>query len=423
MGHVEGDAARPLPEAGEEVGLMALALEFYRSAPKYLGTRTLGSKAPGLVTAGLAPLRLVTQKDPEPKREGWARVKPRLSGICGSDLSTIAGRSSLYFSPLVSLPFVPGHEVVGELLDDVGDLVAGQRVVISSVLGCAARGEDPPCENCASGQVGRCDRVTVGHLKPGLQTGYCNETGGGWSRLMLAHRSQLWPVPEQMSDQTAVLIEPLACAIHATFRAEIPAGGTVHVVGAGTVGILTLIAIKALTKADHVVVAAKHQRQRAAATMAGADDVVRPEHAVKAVRRTDHAVKLTPERGMDFLLGGVDVAIECTGSSSALDLALRTTKAGGRVVVSGIPGSGADLTPLWFRELELAGAYTSGVESLGKGVTRPTFEMAMDLASNLPILEELVGATYPLDRWREALDHAMAAGKLGTFKVAFAPQT
>jgi threonine dehydrogenase-like Zn-dependent dehydrogenase len=406
---------------------MALALEFYRSAPKYLGSRTLGSKAPklladGLVTAGLAPLRLVTQKDPEPTREGWARVKPRLSGICGSDLSTIAGRSSLYFSPLVSLPFVPGHEVVGELLDDVGDLVAWQRVVIASVLGCAARGEDPLCEHCASGQVGRCDRVTVGHLKPGLQTGYCSETGGGWSRLMLAHRSQLWPVPDGMSDQTAELIEPFACAIDATLRAQIPAGGTGHGVGAGTVGILTLIAITALTKVDHVVVAAKHQRQRAAATMAGADDVVRPEHAVKAVRRTDHAVKLTPERGMDFLLGGADVAIECTGSSSALDLALRTTKAGGRVVLSGIPGRGADLTPLWFRELELAGAYTSGVEDLGKGVVRPTFELAMDLASNLPMLEELVGATYPLDRWREALDHAMTAGKLGTFKVAFAPQ-
>jgi len=406
---------------------VALALEFYRSAPKYLGARALGSKAPkvladGLVTGGLAPLRLVTQKDPEPKREGWARVKPRLSGICGSDLSTISGRSSFYFSPLVSLPFVPGHEVVGDLLDDLGDLAAGQRVVISSVLGCAARGEDPPCEHCAAGNVGRCDRVTVGHLKPGLQTGYCTDTGGGWSRLMLAHRSQLWPVPDAMSDETAVLIEPLACAIHAAFRAEIPAGGTVHVIGAGTVGILTLIAIKAYSKADHVVVAAKHQRQRAAATMAGADDVVRPEHAVKAVRRTDHAVKLTPERGMDFLLGGVDVAIECTGSSSALDLALRTTKAGGRVVVTGIPGGGADLTPLWFRELELAGAYTSGVEDLGNGVTRPAFEMAMELATNLPMLDQLVGATYPLDRWREALDHAMAAGRLGTFKVAFTPQ-
>ncbi|HYY07035.1 MAG TPA: zinc-binding dehydrogenase, partial [Actinomycetota bacterium] len=234
--------------------------------------------------------------------------------------------------------------------------------------------------------------------------------------------SQLWPVPDGMSAETAVLIEPLACAIHSVFRAQVPPGGTVHVVGAGTVGILTLIALKAFTNADHIVVAAKHQRQRAAATLAGADDVVRPEHAVKAVRRTHHAMKLTPERGMEFLLGGADVALECTGSASALDLALRTTKAGGRVVVSGIPGRGADLTPLWFRELELVGAYTSGLEDLGTDTRRPTFEMAIELASNLPVLDQLVGATYPLDRWRDALDHAMSAGKLGTFKVAFAPQ-
>ena len=401
---------------------MALALEFYRSAPKYVGARVIGGKAPGLIAGGLAPLRLVTQKDPEPKRNGWARVKPRLAGICGSDLSTLAGRSSFYFSPLVSLPFVPGHEVVGELLDECDGLKAGQRVVLSSVLACAARGEVPPCPQCAAGHVGRCDRITVGHLKPGLQTGYCADTGGGWSRLMLAHRSQLWPVPNALSDEVAVLVEPLACAIHAVFRARVPAGGTVHVVGAGTVGILTLIAVKAFTTADHVVVAAKHQKQRAAASMAGADDVVRPEHAVKAVRRADHVVKLTPERGMDFLLGGVDVAFECTGSASALDLALRTTKAGGRVVLSGIPEGGADLTPVWFRELELVGAYTSGVEDLGNGVSRPTFELAIELASNLPILDRLVGATYPLDRWRDAIDHAMTAGRLGTFKVAFTPQ-
>jgi threonine dehydrogenase-like Zn-dependent dehydrogenase len=401
---------------------MALALEFYRSAPKYVGARVVGGRAPGLLVGGLAPLRLVTQKDPEPKREGWARVKPRLAGICGSDLSSIAGRSSFYFSPLVSLPFVPGHEVVGDLLEDCGELKAGQRVVLSSVLACAARGEDPPCSHCAAGNVGRCDRVTVGHLKPGLQTGYCADTGGGWSRLMVAHRSQLWPVPDGIRDEVAVLIEPLACAIHAVFRARIPAGASVHVVGAGTVGILTLIAVKAFTGADHVVVAAKHQKQRAAASMAGADDVVRPEHAVKAVRRADHAVKLTPERGMDFLLGGVDVALECTGSASALDLALRTTKAGGRVVLSGIPGGGTDLAPVWFRELELVGSYTSGVEDLGNGVSRPTFEMAIELASNLPILEQLVGTSYPLDQWRDAIDHAMAAGRLGTFKVAFAPQ-
>ena len=400
-----------------------LALEYFRSAPRYLGARSVGRRAPGLLSGPFAAIRLATLPDPVvPDRPGWARVKAHLSGICGSDLSTIAGTNSFYFSPLVSLPFVPGHEVVGELLDDCEDLPAGTRVVLSSVLACAARGEDPPCENCATGQAWRCDRVTVGHLKPGLQTGYCSETGGGWSRTFLAHRSQLFAIPEAMTPKQAVLVEPFACAIHATLRADIGKGDSVLVVGAGTVGILTLIAVKLLIPAGRVTVAAKHQRQRAAATLAGADAVIRPEHATKAIRRDARAVKLTPERGQEFLLGGVDVAIESTGSRRGLDQALRSTRAGGRVVLSGIP-EGADLTPVWFRELELVGAYAAaGQDTLPTGGTKPTFEIAIEAAANLPILEQLVGATYPLDRWRQAIDHAMGAGKLGTFKVAFAPQ-
>ena len=404
--------------------MTTLALEYFRSAPRFVGARTVGAKAPGLIAGPLAPLRLAQITDPSPPagRAGWARVKPLLSGICGSDISTLSGRSSFYFSPLVSTPFVPGHEVVGELLEDCDGLPAGQRVVLSSVLGCAARGEEPPCANCAAGATGRCDRVTVGHLKPGLQTGYCQQTGGGWSRQFVAHRSQLHAVPEETSNQAAVLIEPLACAIHAAMRARIEPGQTVLIVGAGTVGILTLLAVRLLTQPGQVIVAAKHQKQRAAARLAGADEVVLPQHAAKAVRRVSSAVKLTPERGQDFLLGGADVAIECVGSRGGLDLALRTVRAGGRVVVSGIPGAGADLTPLWFRELELVGAYTSGTETLPDGTRTPTFDLAVRTAGNLPMLEQLVGATYPLDRWRDALDHAMSAGKLGTFKVAFAPQ-
>jgi hypothetical protein len=95
--------------------MTTLALEYFRSAPRFIGARTVGAKAPGLIAGPLAPLRLAQIKDPvAPKgREGWARVKPLLAGICGSDISTLAGRSSFYFSPLVSTPFVPGHEVVG----------------------------------------------------------------------------------------------------------------------------------------------------------------------------------------------------------------------------------------------------------------------------------------------------------------------
>src|SRR4029453_16615140 len=102
------------------------------------------------------------------------------------------------FSPLVSTPFVPGHEIVGELLEDCEDLAAGARGVLGSGLSCAARGQ-PLCANCEAGKTNICDRVTVGDLKAGLQTGYCNQTGGGWSRLLVAHRSQLHPIPDGMS--------------------------------------------------------------------------------------------------------------------------------------------------------------------------------------------------------------------------------
>ncbi|MGZ4109332.1 MAG: zinc-dependent alcohol dehydrogenase [Actinomycetota bacterium] len=397
------------------------AIELFRSAPRYLTARAIGDKAPGFVSGPLAPLRLVSKSDPVPPGPGWARVRPLLSGICGSDLATISGKSSFYFSPLVSMPFVPGHEVVGELLDDVDDLNAGQRVVLSPVLNCAARGVEPWCESCKNGAFGRCDRVTSGHISPGLQTGYCKDTGGGWSKMFVAHRSQLHVVPNEMPPERAVLIEPLACAVHTALRANVEPNQDVLIIGAGSIGVLTLLAVKELTQAGTVTVAAKHGKQKMWAEAFGASHVVPPDETLNRIRRDTRAMKLKPERGRPFLLGGVDVAIECTGSSSALDLALRTTRAGGRVVLSGIPGPGADLTPVWFRELELVGAYTGGTETIGTSA-RSTFDLAIELATGLPMLPEMVGARYPLDRWREAIDHALAAGRLGTFKVAFAPQ-
>src|SRR5581483_11860419 len=253
----------------------------------------------------------------------------------------------------------------------------------------------------------------------GLQTGYCADTGGGWSRLFVAHRSQLHPVPGELYDRRAVLNEPLSCAIHAALRARIEPNAEVLLIGAGTVGLLVLLALKELARPGRITVVAKHGVQREWAEGFGATEVVSPPEAIGEVRRSTRAMKLRPERGQSYLLGGVDVAIDCVGSRSSLDLALRTTRAGGRIVMAGIPVQGADLTPLWFRELELVGAYTGGVETIGKE-RRHAFEVATQLAGSWP-LDGMVGATYPLRRWREAIDHALAAGKLGTLKVAFEP--
>jgi threonine dehydrogenase-like Zn-dependent dehydrogenase len=391
------------------------ALEVYRSLPRYVAARTVGHRLPGLLAGPVVPLRLVHRDPPRPPAsgggpvdEGWARVRPRLSGICGSDLATLSGHTSLYFTPLVSMPFVPGHEVVGELIDPAGDLPAGARVVLDPVLGCAARGVEP-CASCARGQHNRCDRVTVGHVSPGLQTGYCKDTGGGWSGELVAHVSQLHAVPDSLPDERAVLVEPLACAIHVARRAQLADGQSAVVVGAGAVGLLVTLALRELAPGGHVTTVAKHPRQVELARRLGADDVVSPGDVAMAVRRASRAMALTPERGSSYLLGGVDVAIDAAGSRQSIQTALRVVRAGGRVVLGGVPGDGVDMTPAWFRELEVVGAYASG---------RDDFDLALRLAGQAP-LDGLVGMTYPIDRWREALDHAYDAGRLGTVKVAF----
>jgi threonine dehydrogenase-like Zn-dependent dehydrogenase len=376
------------------------ALQVYRSVPRYLAARVLVPRTP--LAQGLAPVRLVDTRAPQPPGDDWVRVRPSLAGICGSDLATVSGASSFYFSPLVSLPFTPGHEIVGQLDD-------GTRVVVEPVLGCRARGLEP-CPACSSGVTSRCDRVVLGHISPGLQTGFCADTGGGWSGELVAHSSQLHAVPDGLADELAVLTEPLACAVHVARRSGITAGDNVLVVGAGAVGLLTLAAVRALTSPGRVTVVAKHRRQVELARLLGCDDVVAPEGVVRGVRRSTRAVIVSPERGGDYLLGGVDVALECSGTPSGLDTAIRVTRAGGRVVLAGLPSGGVDLTPVWYRELDLVGAYATHAGD---------FATALELLQTMPSLGALATSFHPLGRWREAIDEAANAGRLGLAKVGF----
>ncbi|MEV6631997.1 zinc-binding dehydrogenase [Actinoplanes sp. NPDC051470] len=391
------------------------ALEYHRSPGRYFagrmatGTR-LGGRLSGTVAAKVAPLKHVQRPDPVLPGAGWTRVRPLLSGICGSDLGLLTGRNSPYLSPLISTPFVPGHEVVGETLDDLDGLPKGTRVVLDPVLGCVPRGLEP-CPNCAMGQHSRCDNITTGKLTPGIQTGFCEDTGGGWSRQLVAHRTQLHAVPDGLSDEIAVLVEPLACAIHAVKRADVPSDSTVLVIGAGTVGLLTVLALRAFTKAGPIMVIARHPRQRDRARELGATEVIGSDRALRALRRKTGGFVLKPELGEEFLLGGADVAFDCT-SGSGLTTATRAVKAGGTVVMAGMPNENADLTPVWLRELSIVGGYASGGED---------FPDAIGLAQDAP-LAGYVDAVYSLRRWTEAVQHATSAGRLGSTKVVFNPR-
>ncbi len=228
-------------------------------------------------------------------------------------------------------------------------------------------------------------------------------------------------VPEGYSDEQALLIEPIACAVHTALAARVAPNDRVLVSGAGSVGLLATLALRELTPAGEITVVAKHAHQRELALGLGATEVVTPGEVLRRVRRSTGAFQLEPEYAAAYLLGGVDVAVDAVGSKRSLETALHATRAGGRVVLSGMPAA-ADLSAAWFRELEVVGSYASAQREPGAG-DRPAFEVATGLAAAdgvQQIAKSVV--SYPLHRWREALDHAHSTGRLGTVKVAFDPR-
>jgi threonine dehydrogenase-like Zn-dependent dehydrogenase len=395
------------------------ALQFDRNLPRYAAAMIASRAVPG-AGGRVGPLKLRDIDPPELPGPDWTRVKPRLAGICGSDLTTIDGASSRYFEPIVSFPFVPGHEVVA----DLGDPDGSTRVVLEPVLGCVTRGLSPVCPACARGDLGNCERIAFGDLEPGLQSGFCCDTGGGWSTQMVAHASQLHPVPDEMTDEAAVMVEPTACAIHGAMSATRDTdAATVVVIGSGTLGLLTVAALRRFTTAGHIVVAAKHPAQREWARELGATSVVEPGELRRAVRRVTSTMALG-DGDIIRLTGGADIVVDCVGSEISLADALAIVRPRGRIAMVGMPGEvHVDLTGLWQREITLAGAYAYGTERLpatggATGATRRTFDLAFELVAAAD-LGRLVTATYPLSRAADAITHAAEAGPRGAVKIAF----
>ena len=372
------------------------ALQIDRKLAKFAAARIAGSLAPGR-GARFGPLEFVDIDVPKLPGPGWEVIKPRLSGICGSDLATIDGVASRYFDPIVSFPFVPGHEVVAD--------AARGRVVIVPVLTCATRGISPQCDQCTADRINLCERIAFGHLEPGLQTGFCADTGGGWSTSMVAHESQIVSVPDDLSDDAAVLIEPMACAVHAASRYH---GQDTVVMGAGTVGLLTLAAITATRDKDRsgpIIVTARYPHQKALAKRLGADVVCASDELPRWVRSMSKSLAVN-----DQLTCGFGHIVDCVGSSESIDQALKVVAPGGDINLVGMPGKvSIDMTGLWHREVAIRGSYA---------YERPDFDTAIEVIRTFD-LGRLVSATYPLSDYRDAIEHAANAGRRGAVKVAF----
>ncbi len=401
------------------------AIQYIKNVPRYLFVRAIGHRRPASATGAMSCIRMTDLEPPALPTPEWVRIRPLLSGICGSDLSTIQAKGSPYFSPLISAPFVLGHEVVGEILETgsgSGAFSHGDRVVIEPGLCCPVRGILPPCPPCREGDFGLCEMVMHGDISPGIQTGYCRDTGGGWSSSLVAHPFQVHRVPGRISDEEAVLIEPFSCCLHAVLKSFPADDETILVIGCGAIGLLTIAAIRALGGKCRILAAARYLHQQTLAATLGANRVIgRGEDLYDTVSEVTGAEIHRPEIGRPVFIGGTERTFDCVGSSRTIDDALRLTGSGGIVTVVGMPGipSGIDWTAVWYKELKVQGAYAYGTEN-HEGRSVRTFDLAIKLLESGKVdLKPLVTDLFPLKDYRKAIGRAMEAGRRGAVKVAF----
>lgn len=266
-----------------------------------------------LTYAGPGTVRVYDVPMPELKRPTDALVRVRLAGLCGSDLHIVRGKV-----PEVGEGTVLGHEFVGDVVEagEAADVEVGRRYLGGFFAACGA------CRSCLRRQWRNCASYQVfGH---GATLGSLDGAQAEYVRVPLA-RHTLMPVPDSVSDRDALFCcDILPTAWTAMDQAGIRPGDTVAVVGAGPVGLMTIMAAGHFGAARVVVVDPGVER-RAAARELGADAFGPDE--------LDAAVALVSTGDGDE---GADVVVEAAGVPSSLQVAWRLARRGGTIALVGM---------------------------------------------------------------------------------------
>ncbi|EOH94419.1 galactitol-1-phosphate 5-dehydrogenase [Enterococcus pallens] len=257
-------------------------------------------------------------------------IKVAYCGICGSDLPR-------YFEGGVhSFPQVLGHEfsgVVEEIGEKVTNIKVGDRVAVAPLVPCGT------CENCQKGEPAMCTNYSfIGSREQGAMAEY-----------VVVPEKNCVKVPDSLSLKEAALVEPLTVAIHGIERINISAGADVLVLGAGTIGLLTVLSLRAIGVGKITVVDLNDKKLEVAKTI-GADEVVNP-----TVQTLEDYYKETslPE-----------AVIETAGSSVTQKQAIEFVSKRGKVVYVGTSTKDVVLDPETFEkilrgELEVTGSWMS----------------------------------------------------------------
>lgn len=410
---------------GKDADVMK-ALRFQYSRPRLAATMALSRIWSGACLSPLAPAQLDSVPEPELPTGDWVRVRTRLAGICGSDATQI-GLHGSFDNPLrglLSFPHVLGHEATG-IIESVGDRVrarrVGERVAVNPWLSCVPRGIDPPCPACQRGEIPLCRNFRRGSIPPSLHLGNNAGVPGAFAPLFVCHESQCFPVPEEVSDEAAVLADPFSVCLHAVLHNPPVDDAPALVYGLGTLGLLTVAILRTLYPKVEVYAVGRYPHQTKLAADLGASVVLAapPADLVEDVAKAIGAEPLHPPRGLPWLLDGVGIVYDIVGSAESLETGIRLVQSGGRVIVAGVGiPKRFEWTPIYFKEVSVIGSNAFGFESYG-GEKRHAIDIYLELASQGLSLDHLVTHRFPLAEWCEAFATLGDKRRSGAVKVVF----
>jgi len=318
-------------------------------------------------------LQIVENPKPTPgPRDVLVRVKK--TGICGTDRhiyewdAWAAGR--------IKPPVVAGHEFVG-IVEDTGVAVQsvrpGDRVSGEGHIGCGH------CYCCRTGQSHICDRVDIIGV----------DINGCFAPYVVLPESNIWKVDSNITDDQACLFDPFGNAMH-TVMAQPISGKQVLILGCGTIGLMA-VGIAHVGGADRVIAVDPNPVKRELAKIMGADVVLEQADPAHVRSCTDR--------------DGVDVLLEVSGHSKAINDGFQCVRNGGQVSLLGIPAGEVSLP--WASQIVFKGLTIHGIN--GRKMYDTWYQCESFLRRYPKLIEPLITHRLPFERFEEGI-HAMQSG-------------
>ena len=315
-------------------------------------------------------LKIIDMEKPSIDRHNNVLVKMTAAGICGSDVGIYCGTNAA-----ATYPRIIGHEMIGrvdEVSSDVKNLEVGDRVIINQVTSCGH------CYPCRIGRGNVCDELKVRGV----------HIDGGYREFIAVPESDCYILPDSLSDQDAVMIEPTTIAIQSCTRAELKQDDMLLIFGSGALG-STILKIARLL-CSHIIVADVVDEKLETAKKNGASYTIN-------VLKEDLTEKVKEYTGGH----GSTVSIDAACTRDSLIQLLKATGNAGRVITMGFSTAATEVNQFLItsKELDVRGSRLQN-KMFGKAIEL-LHEGKLDLTNS-------ISHTFPLTSGQEAFDFAVS---------------